>query len=432
MATEVLPAGAAGSDAYSVFSSLSTHVPRAIEPVGPQYLAHARRVLRGRTWSEDERIQALTAVKQVEEEADDEEEEEEDPALLTRDPKDWKSQDHYQVLGLSKFRYRATDEQIRRAHRKKVLKHHPDKRAQAGSTEDDAFFKCIQKAMEILSDPVRRRQFDSVDEEADVLPPSRKSKGDFYKQWSAVFDSEGRFSKKQPVPLFGDVKATKQEVDAFYSFFYNFDSWRTFEYLDEDIPDDSDNRDHKRYIERKNRAARQKRKTEDTARLRKLVDDCLSLDPRMKMFKEAEKKAKEQRKWEREADSRKAAEDAKKKKEEEERLRKEEEERAKADKTNSKKAKEAAKNAKKKNKRAIKAAVQDVNYFTGDGATASAAQTTAALDDADLIMDKLDDSELASFASKLADKSAIQTAFEEIAKDLIAAGKVASFKVIKL
>jgi len=57
-----------------------------------------------------------------------------------------------------------------------VLKHHPDKKASshvvpnslylAGvnqNTNDDAFFKCIQKAYEVLTNPEKRRQFDSVD-----------------------------------------------------------------------------------------------------------------------------------------------------------------------------------------------------------------------------------------------------------------------------
>lgn len=55
------------------------------------------------------------------------------------------NQDHYAVLGLSKYRWKATDEQIKKAHRKKVLKHHPDKKASAGHSDDDSFFKCIQK-----------------------------------------------------------------------------------------------------------------------------------------------------------------------------------------------------------------------------------------------------------------------------------------------
>jgi hypothetical protein len=63
--------------------------------------------------------------------------------------------------------------------RKKVLKHHPDKKASgpnaapttssiflngvSQNTNDDAFFKCIQKAHEVLTNTERRRQFDSVD-----------------------------------------------------------------------------------------------------------------------------------------------------------------------------------------------------------------------------------------------------------------------------
>src|ERR1700733_6370925 len=85
------------------------------------------------------------------------------------------TQDHYAVLGLSKYRYKATDEQIKKAHRKKVLRHHPDKKAAAGQAdENDSFFKCIQRANEILTDPVKRRQWDSVDEAADVEPPTKK------------------------------------------------------------------------------------------------------------------------------------------------------------------------------------------------------------------------------------------------------------------
>lgn len=273
--------------------------------------------------------------------------------------------------------------------------------------------------MEILSDPVRRRQFDSVDEGANVPAPSKKSKGNFYRQWGAAFEAEGRFSKKTPVPKLGDEKSSKAEVDHFYNFFYSFDSWRTFEYLDEDVPDDSDNRDHKRHIERKNKAARQKHKTEDTARLRKMVDDCLSVDPRMKMFKEAEKKAKEQRKWEREADARKAAEDAKKAKEEAEQKAKEDEEKVKEEREKSKKAKEAAKNAKKKNRRVIKGAVKDANYFV-EGA-ASGAAIDAALNETDSLLEKIDDSALADLVQKLAgqaDAAAARGLFAEAASSI--------------
>ena len=99
-------------------------------------------------------------------------------------------------------------------------------------------------------------------------------------------------------------------MEHFYNFWLTFDSWRSFEYLDKDPPDDGDNRDNKRWQEKKNKAERAKRKKEDTARLRKVVEDCLSVDPRMKLFKEAEKKEKDGKKYEREAGARKAAEEA--------------------------------------------------------------------------------------------------------------------------
>ena len=45
----------------------------------------------------------------------EEEDEVESKALLRSDPSKWKTQDHYAVLGLSKKRYMANDEDIKRA-----------------------------------------------------------------------------------------------------------------------------------------------------------------------------------------------------------------------------------------------------------------------------------------------------------------------------
>lgn len=307
------------------------------------------------------------------------------------------------MLGLSKYRFKATEDQIKRAHRKKVLKHHPDKKAATGRTEDDNFFKCIQKATEVLLDPVKRRQFDSVDEAADVEPPTKKqlqkSGADYYKAWGKVFKAEARFSKVHPVPSFGTVDSTKEDVEEFYNFWYNFDSWRTFEYLDEDVPDDNENRDQKRHMERKNAASRKKKKAEDNARLRKLVDDCMAGDERIKRFRQAEKAQRNKKKNEREAAEKAAAEEAKLKKEAEEKAAKEAEEKAKLDREANKKAKEAAKNAVKKNKRVLKGSVKDANYFAeGD---ASAATIDAVLGDVELVQGKIDAEEIGALAGKL-------------------------------
>ena len=285
-----------------------------------------------------------------------------------------------------------------------MLRHHPDKKAAAGSSEDDSFFKCIQKATEILLDPVKRRQFDSVDENADVEPPSKKEtqRGNFYKLWKPVFDSEARFSKTQPVPGLGDENSSKEEVETFYNFWYNFDSWRTFEYQDEDVPDDNENRDQKRYIERKNNAARKKKKTEDTARLRKLVDDALGYDERIKKFRQQERASKDRRKVEKEAESKRLADEAARAKAVEDRQRREAEESAKIERVHDKKAKEAAKNAVKKNKRVLKATVKEVNYFSSDPSLPpSAAVVDSVLDDLDLLVAHLDPDQLAALVLKL-------------------------------
>ena len=132
--------------------------------------------------------------------------------------------------------------------RKKVLKHHPDKKAgAAGETNDDAFFKCIQKAMEVLTNPERRRQFDSVDEALEEDAPTEKEVKNakdpnayFFKAFGPAFEREARFSKKQPVPMLGEYADAKEKVEGFYDFWYNFDSWRSFEYLDKEVNEGSD------------------------------------------------------------------------------------------------------------------------------------------------------------------------------------------------
>lgn len=97
--------------------------------------------------------------------------------LKSLDPKEWKDQDHYSILGLGKircarvtnsnlwaqltqrcsdaiFRFEASEDDIRRAYRRMVLLHHPDKRKAKGEEviQDDDYFTCITKAYEILGE----------------------------------------------------------------------------------------------------------------------------------------------------------------------------------------------------------------------------------------------------------------------------------------
>jgi hypothetical protein len=86
----VLPADWSSEKDFKAIASLSAATQRSIEPVGPHFLAHARRARHKRTFSEDDRIQAQENVKKVEDDDSGEITEPEDPMMLSRDAKDWK------------------------------------------------------------------------------------------------------------------------------------------------------------------------------------------------------------------------------------------------------------------------------------------------------------------------------------------------------
>lgn len=232
-----------------------------------------------------------------------------DMYLLKLDPLKWKEQDHYRLLGLSDRREEATGAEIKAAYHKMVLRYHPDKQQQQQGENASKYetncniFKCIQKAYEILTDPQQRHAFDSVDPKFDESIPDpiskKKYESDplaFYKIFIPVFNANAKFSKIKPVPFLGNPYSARKDVEAFYTFWYNFDSTRSFEYLDEEDTSQADNRYDKRYLEKKNKTARLKRKTEDNARVRNLVDNAFQSDPRLKIFKEEDKREKEAQK----------------------------------------------------------------------------------------------------------------------------------------
>ncbi|KAF9283638.1 hypothetical protein BGZ88_010378 [Linnemannia elongata] len=371
------------ADKTSVFhAKITTPVKATIQPAGRHFLAHARRHIHSRTFSEDEKAtnEAEAAAKAANGAAQDDSDlgdEPEDPAMLRRDPKDWKDQDQYAVLGLSALRYKATEDQIRRAHRRKVLRHHPDKKAASGGLHDDGFFKCIQKAFETLMDPVKRRQWDSVDPAVSDSVPNAKSKGDFYKLYGPVFLRESRFSNNQPVPQLGNAESSQEEVESFYDFWYKFDSWRTFEWMDKEDGEGHDSRDDKRYFEKKNKAERAKLKKEDNQRLREIVDLALSIDPRIKIFKEQANKQRNAKKREKEEAEKKAAEAAAKAAEEAE----------KAAREDGKKNKELLKRAVRKEKKNLKALIKDNNYFLPADQTPGPVEVEKQLELLDALLD---------------------------------------------
>jgi DnaJ family protein C protein 2 len=106
------------------------------------------------------------------------------------------------------------------------------------------------------------------------------------------------------------MNSSREEVERFYNFWSTFDSWRTFELLDEEDPEQAENRDERRWIEKQNRAKRIKKKKDEAARILKLVDTAISLDPRVQKFREDDKAAKDAKKRARREALRRAEEEA--------------------------------------------------------------------------------------------------------------------------
>lgn len=67
--------------------------------------------------------------------------------------------DYYQVLGVGK---KASQDEIKKAFRKLAVKYHPDKNP--GDKEAENKFKLINEANEVLSDPEKRKKYDTLGE----------------------------------------------------------------------------------------------------------------------------------------------------------------------------------------------------------------------------------------------------------------------------
>ena len=67
--------------------------------------------------------------------------------------------DYYEVLGVAKT---ATAEEIRKAFRKLARQHHPDVSKEKDKKKAEEKFKEINEAYEVLSDPEKRKKYDTL------------------------------------------------------------------------------------------------------------------------------------------------------------------------------------------------------------------------------------------------------------------------------
>jgi DnaJ homolog subfamily C member 2 len=97
-----------------VHKRIAHTITRPLEPVGAAFMDRIRRHKHNRSLLEDYQIQE--ALREATQDNDTfQEDEPETPKLLKSDPGKWKEQDHYAILGLSKRRYLATEEDIKQA-----------------------------------------------------------------------------------------------------------------------------------------------------------------------------------------------------------------------------------------------------------------------------------------------------------------------------
>lgn len=116
-----IPAAPAGYSKPKASGKPTAPVARQVYPAGPSYISYARRELLQRSFAEDdEATSSARAAAASRAKASETEvlypglgEEEETKDVLASDPKEWKKQDHYAILGLGHLRYTANDDQIR-------------------------------------------------------------------------------------------------------------------------------------------------------------------------------------------------------------------------------------------------------------------------------------------------------------------------------
>jgi DnaJ family protein C protein 2 len=223
----------------------------------------------------------------------------------------------YDILGLGN--HTAPDiETIRKAYHKAVLLYHPDKKAMTGSEEDNRkVFLKVQEAFNTLCNEDKRRAYDSqldfdesVPSEAEIAEAISKGPAAYCDLFRPVFDRNARFAQLKPVPSFGDANSTIDEVNAFYSYWVRFESWRDFTNSGEHRPDEATSREEKRWMQKENATTARKLKKKEMARINDLVMSAMAKDPRILADKEAQRAAKEQARMAREVEAKRLADEA--------------------------------------------------------------------------------------------------------------------------
>lgn len=166
------------------------------------------------------------------------------------------------------------------------------------------------------------------------------------------------------LPECGNAESSYDEVNDFYSAWYEFESWREFTYEKLEDLEKCEDRWERRGYQMQIKKENNKQRKEETRRIRKLVDNAYNCDPRIAKFRKAEldKKEAEKNRKKAEREAKKAAElKVEKDKLEAERLEQEKiEAEAYKQRQADKKGKEQAKKQLKRSRQAFKKTLQEL------------------------------------------------------------------------
>jgi curved DNA-binding protein CbpA len=204
--------------------------------------------------------------------------------------------DLYGILDLVPFTLPFySDEEIEKQYKRQSVSFHPDKNGNKKTEKDKKLWLNIKTARTTLMDLSKRRRYDSTLEFDDSIPSAKdiKSDDDFYIKFGVCFLRNSRFAEVRPAPELGNKDTPIEEVRAFYSYWDFFKSWREFTQFDEHDPTKAQDRYEKRWMEKQNKAERDKHAKAERKRLLKLVETAYELDPRIQAVIRKEKEEKE-------------------------------------------------------------------------------------------------------------------------------------------
>lgn len=181
-------------------------------------------------------------------------------------------EDLYGTLGLEDRKFQASEQEIGKAYKKASLHFHPDKLGDKYTEKDKEVWLKIQAAYETLSDPAKRKKYDSSLPFDDTLPKKDDiSEVNFYEKFGACFQNNSRFSTIKPIPNIGDKGTPMDQVHKFYRFWDNFKTWREFSQYDEYDVEDAQDRYEKRWMEKQNKKCREEHDRKERKRIMDLV-----------------------------------------------------------------------------------------------------------------------------------------------------------------